>query len=98
MKRSHKKWTAEEELNLLEMMSNNPTNLVQAMRDYAEQYNRSYCSVRNRYYKKLKHTSTCFFIATNKIAVKNTKNGKVVKQNKIKKSLFTRIKEIFKHI
>lgn len=98
MKRSCTKWTMEEEQKLLEYVSNNPTNLSQAMRDFAEHSNKSYQAIRNKYYKKLRQTSTCFIIATTKTAVKNTKNGKVVKQNKMKKSIFAKIKEIFKHI
>ena len=98
MKRNYTKWTMEEEQKLLEYVSNNPTNLSQAMRDFAEHSNKSYQAVRVKYYKKLRQTSTCFIIATNKTAVKNTKNGKQTKQNKVKRSLFNKIKEILKVI
>ncbi len=99
MPRTNKKWSIEEELAFLEYIERNPTNISQAMRDFAEEYGRSHMSVRNRYYKKLRQTSTCFIIATGKTVVKNTKNSTTNTQNTIvKKSIFTKIKEIFKFL
>ena len=60
MSRHYKKWSIEEELSFLEYIEKNPTNISQAIRDFAEDSGRSYTSVRIRYYKKLRQTSTCF--------------------------------------
>ena len=99
MQNKYKKWSIEEELAFLEYIERNPTNLSKAIRDFAEEYDRSPMSVRNRYYKKLRQTSTCFILATGKTIVKNTKNSTTNTQNTIvKKSIFTRIKELFKFI
>lgn len=99
MPRTHKKWSVEEDLKFLEYIEKNPTNLSKAIRDFAQDSNRTYMSVRNRYYKKLRQTSTCFIIATGKTVVKNTKNSTANTQNTIvKKSIFTKIKEIFKFL
>ena len=98
MSRHYKKWSSEEELSFLEYIEKNPTNISQAVRDFAEESGRSYRAVRNRYYKKLRQTSTCFIIATNKTVVKNTKNSTTNTQTIVKKSIFTKIKEIFKFL
>lgn len=98
MSRHYKKWSIEEELSFLEYIEKNPTNISQAIRDFAEESGRSYRAVRNRYYKKLRQTSTCFIIATNKTVVKNTKNSTTNTQTIVKKSIFTKIKEIFKFL
>ena len=98
MQNKYKKWSIEEELAFLEYIERNPTNISQAIRDFAEESGRSHMSVRNRYYKKLRQTSTCFIIATGKTVVKNTKNSTTNTQNIVKKSIFTKIKEIFKFL
>lgn len=98
MPRTHKKWSIEEDLNFLEYVERNPTNLSKAIRDFAEESGRTYMSVRNRYYKKIRQTSTCFIIATGKTVVKNTKNSNTVENTIVKKSIFTKIKEIFKFL
>lgn len=98
MPRINKKWSIEEELNFLEYVERNPTNLSKAIRDFAEESGRTYMSVRNRYYKKIRQTSTCFIIATGKTVVKNTKNSNTVENTIVKKSIFTKIKEIFKFL
>lgn len=96
--RTNKKWSIEEELAFLEYIERNPTNISQAIRDFAEEHDRSPMSVRNRYYKKLRQTSTCFIIATGKTVVKNTKNSNTNQNTTIKKSIFNKIKEIFKFL
>lgn len=98
MSRHYKRWSIEEELSFLEYIERNPTNISQAIRDFAEEYGRSYRSARDRYYKKLRQTSTCFIIATGKTVVKNTKNSTTVQNTIVKKSIFTKIKEIFKFL
>lgn len=96
--RTNKKWSIEEELAFLEYVEKNPTNLSKAIRDFAQDSGRTCMSVKNRYYKKLRQTSTCFIIATNKTVVKNTKNSTTNTQTIVKKSIFTKIKEIFKFL
>lgn len=98
MPKTRKNWSIEEELSFLEYVEKNPTNLSKAIRDFAEDSGRTYMSVRNRYYKKIRQTSTCFIIATSKTVVKNTKNSITNTQTIVKKSIFTKIKEIFKFL
>lgn len=93
---TRKRWTQQEERVLLNQVSRSPQNLQKAFEVAAEILGRTRAACEFRWYYILKHreNSVAFTLVSNKIATKNSKVGGVTK--KIKKSLWDKIKELFK--
>ena len=69
-----KRWTKEEEEILVQAVKANPHNLEEAFRQVSKEVNRTVEAIRNKWYRKMKHTSKCFITISSEKQMINGKN------------------------
>lgn len=97
MEKTRKRWTKSEERVVLSQVRRSPQNLKNAFERAARLLDRTPHAVEMHWYKVLKfqENSVAFALISSSAAVKNSKKGGSVTRIK-KRSLWTRIKELFK--
>lgn len=97
MSRTNRKWTEEEDNQLLRQVRAFPQNLNKCFLIVSEEIHRTPGAVANHWYTVVskKPNSTCFFTASPQHVSRNRKNGKGVESNR---SIWYRLMSIIRNL